>query len=301
MSDTTILDRLDSFLDRDSPQLATFLQSTWSYQQSAITYHELKDAILTGELSMDYMLQWQQDYSHFVVQHYAPIAQSVIETAARHLSMEYGGMLKDPYIGAMDNFINQRGAKLVREISTDQFRAINTLVKQASLSATMTVDELAHAIRPCIGLTRRQAQATHNYYQRMRAQYYQGYIDAGKTPKQAATLASGQARQRQATYAAKMHRQRAATIAQTEMAFAYNAAAEEVIRHNVDAGIVSPDVKKRWLTAEDERVCKECGALEGEMVDMDTAFSNGAQRPPAHPLCRCAIAYDLSRPEPASA
>ncbi|AEA19688.1 Phage putative head morphogenesis protein, SPP1 gp7 (plasmid) [Bacillus thuringiensis serovar chinensis CT-43] len=47
--------------------------------------------------------------------------------------------------------------------------------------------------------------------------------------------------------------------------------------------------KKTWLTGNDERVCKECGGLHGETVDIDDLFSNGKMCPPAHPHCRCTM------------
>lgn len=52
------------------------------------------------------------------------------------------------------------------------------------------------------------------------------------------------------------------------------------------------DCKKTWITADDERVCPLCGAMDGESVNMNAFFSNGVKLPPAHPQCRCAVAYE---------
>lgn len=54
------------------------------------------------------------------------------------------------------------------------------------------------------------------------------------------------------------------------------------------------ECKKKWLTAYDERVCPICSAIDGETADMDAPFSIGKLLPPAHPLCRCAVAYELT-------
>jgi len=56
------------------------------------------------------------------------------------------------------------------------------------------------------------------------------------------------------------------------------------------------DVVKIWLTAADERVCPICGGLDGETVNLHARFSNGLMYPPAHPQCRCAVAYEEVTP-----
>lgn len=46
-----------------------------------------------------------------------------------------------------------------------------------------------------------------------------------------------------------------------------------------------------WMTAEDERVCPECGGNEDAgAVVLNQAFPDGNAQPPAHPSCRCALA-----------
>jgi len=272
----SVHDKLNSFIDTQNPKLATFLQHQWKQQQNAITYKELREAIFAGQLDMKYLLQWQQDYSAFVAQYYAPLAEKAIKQAASDLAASYGGAILDPQIGTINSFIQTQGGKLIREISQTQFAAINSLVRQASLTDTMTVDQLARAIRPCVGLTQRQAATTKRYYDNL--------IEQGYSPKVA--------QKKQALYAERMHRRRAATIAQTEMAYAYNAGADAVIQQHVKDGYFQPSIKKRWMTAFDERVCPECGKLDGEIVALEAAFSNGKSLPPAHPNCRCAVDYD---------
>lgn len=46
-----------------------------------------------------------------------------------------------------------------------------------------------------------------------------------------------------------------------------------------------------WMTAMDERVCSDCGGNEDAgAVLLNQPFPNGSYQPPAHPLCRCALA-----------
>lgn len=277
------LDKLNGFLDKSSPKLATFLRTNWKNQQQAITYKELREAIKRGDFDLKYLQQWQQDYSKFVLKHYYPLAQQAIQTSTQALVSAYGSTFKDPAMGHFDNFIQTKGAQLVREISVTQFGAINTLVRQAALSDTMSVDQLAKAIRPCIGLTQRQAQATQNYYNNL--------VQQGYTPKQALRM--------QATYAERMHRRRAATIAQTELAFAYNYGQYAMMEEAINNGLILPGVTKKWYTALDERVCDVCGKIDGQEVPLKENFSIGVLLPPAHPNCRCTVTYNNVQSVPA--
>lgn len=72
------------------------------------------------------------------------------------------------------------------------------------------------------------------------------------------------------------------TLARTEVSMAQNAGIFDLYN---DAGID----QIQWLTADDERVCPECAALDGEIVNLGDAFEGGVAQPPLHPNCRCTI------------
>lgn len=271
MSDIDVLARLDSFIDYESPELSSFLYRMWDDQQQAVTYKELREAILSGELPLEYLDQWQKDYSAFLVEAYTPHVERAILQAANDLRREYGPYFYDPVSTKIDSFIQHRGGQLIRQVTRQQYQAVNLLVRQAALTETMTVDQLARAIRPCIGLTGRQSAQTYKYYESL--------ISEGISPKKA--------KDKQAKFAAKLHRQRAATIAQTEMAIAYNEGLDQTVRQSMQDGILPQNTGHQWFTALDERVCPECGAVHGEVVQWGKPFSNGKDKPPAHPRCRC--------------
>ena len=271
---TDIKQTLNGWIDYSSPKLGTILQRMWKNQQQAITYKEIRQAIYDGTLDLKYLEQWRQDYSKFIVNGYAPLAQQAIDNSAKELAKKFGigaKSLEYPYV---DSFIAQKGGQLIREVSENQYKAVNVLVRQAAMSETMSVQDLAKAIRPTIGLTQRQSQAVLNYYQEA--------INNGYTPKVA--------RDMQMVYAERMHRKRAETIAITEMAFAYNHGEKMYIQHCIADGLIG-SARKQWLTADDERVCDECGGLDQEEKDLDEPFSNGEDVPPAHPRCRCVCNY----------
>jgi hypothetical protein len=50
--------------------------------------------------------------------------------------------------------------------------------------------------------------------------------------------------------------------------------------------ILTPTVYERWITAADERVCPECGPLDGLVWE-----AGSGPAPPLHVNCRCARAY----------
>lgn len=88
-----------------------------------------------------------------------------------------------------------------------------------------------------------------------------------------------------------VHRRRSALIAQTELAYAYNNGQQALIEEAVKNGTIAPGATKVWYTAADERVCESCGKLDMQEVPWDATFSNGKVTAPAHPNCRCAVAY----------
>lgn len=79
----------------------------------------------------------------------------------------------------------------------------------------------------------------------------------------------------------KMNRTRAIVIARTEIVRAH---AEGQLDAFERLGVEEVGILAEWLTAGDERVCPECGALDGVVMTIDEA--RGLL--PRHPNCRCA-------------
>jgi SPP1 gp7 family putative phage head morphogenesis protein len=103
--------------------------------------------------------------------------------------------------------------------------------------------------------------------------------------------ADKRAREAAMRYAHRQERERAFCIARTELASAYNHGAYNATKDAQEKGYIG-DCKKTWLTADDERVCPICGGLDGESVNMDAKFSIDVDLPPAHPHCRCGVAFE---------
>jgi SPP1 gp7 family putative phage head morphogenesis protein len=78
----------------------------------------------------------------------------------------------------------------------------------------------------------------------------------------------------------ELNDERAVKIARTEASFANGRATQAAFKSR---GVA----RKQWLNnagADDERA-----GLDGEIVDVDAAFSNGEMAPPAHPQCVCTM------------
>lgn len=75
-------------------------------------------------------------------------------------------------------------------------------------------------------------------------------------------------------------RKRAERIAVTETTRAYQMGSETAWR---DSGVVS---QMEWQTVRDERVCPQCGPMQGQRTLLGGTF-NGVPAPPRHVRCRC--------------
>lgn len=275
-----VLRLLRSFLDANEPGLVRILVNTWNSQGKAITYKELREAILRGDIKQEWLAEWMEDYSRFVKEHLQPAWEKAIGEAVKDIEQKYPVWYFDPMGDAVRSWVQNHAAEFVTNVTTSQMDGLRAVIQRASVLEDMSVDELSRAIRPMIGLTKKQAQANLNYYNTLRGN--------GIPPKRA--------RESALRYAARQHRSRAYDIARTELATAYNAGAHEGTKQAQALGYMGNTVKV-WCTADDERVCKICGALEGVELGMDEEFEGASrswstrQYPPVHPGCRCACMY----------
>jgi SPP1 gp7 family putative phage head morphogenesis protein len=279
------LKRLRSFLDAEEPKAVQWLVSTWNGQGAAVTYKELREAILGGGMSQKQLEKWQKDYANLVYTKLAPQWHKAMEAAATEIKARYPYFLYDPHVGAAQEYIKQHGAQLITNLAAEQKNAVQAMIAQAAYYDGVTTDSLSRLIRPAIGLTKPQAIANLNHYNAVLATLKADH------PRMTAESAEAKARDAAAKYAARQHRYRAQNIARTELAAAYNQGGYGATLDAYAQGYIG-DCAKIWLTADDERVCLECGAVDGESVNMTALFSIGVLLPPAHPSCRCAVAYE---------
>lgn len=279
--------KIKKFLNSKEPELVVFLQTLWNNQQRAITYKELREAIIDGYLSEKLMEDWYQDYSRFVIEKLAPMWQEAMREANKPFMEALPRYIYNPMQEGVVKWTNDRAAAFVTNVTQDQIKAIREVVKRASQLHDMNVDELSRAIRPMVGLDWRQAIANQNYYNTM--------IDNGLSPRAALD--------KSIKYSARQNRYRAYRIARTELVFAYNQGSYFGTKQAQDQGLLGK-VEKVWCTADDERTCDTCGGLDGKRISIDDDFDFktkltdiGIKRvPPAHPHCRCSVLYEEVEP-----
>lgn len=289
-----VLRRLEKYLESDvvTGKPVEILCGFWEDQQNAITYQELRQAVIDGAISQETIQLWTQDYSVLVAERLSNLwtdaitagsaGQPILDSLAFEFNTQTPGIL---------NWLSERGAEFVTVCTQEQKDAIAALVTKKMCDGH-TVDELSRIIRPCIGLTEGDVKATARFYDNIVATLKKEH------PRMKPESIRKKALDAMQKYAERKHRQRAMTIAQTESAFAYNRGADEGIRQAQAEGYLGI-MKKRWSTSGDDAVCELCASLEGAEVGMDSDFNIGGRLlfrgqhmlPPAHPRCACAIEY----------
>ena len=307
-------EKLKEFLNTETPRTAEILQKMYSNQKNAITYAELREAVVNGYMSEDTFRTWQEDYSRFVVQHLEPLWKSAIRSRASELEAALrtkpGGFYFDPTERSIQDWISKNGARWVTNQSLESRKAIKAMLSYAS-SGAYTPDELARIIRPTIGLTTLQADANRKYYDKVKRQLEENH------PRMKQGAIEKKAREAALKYAEKQQRERAKTIANTELSMAYHQGMDEAIKQAQKQGIIGP-MKRRWLSCPTDP-CELCVKLGGQTIDMNEEFEapmktdkNGNNAPmkwkslfpgshavpPAHPRCHCGVEYiEVSMPE----
>lgn len=278
------LRQLYSFIDINEPKLARFLNNMWQEQEKAITYKQIREAILGGDLTSAMVESWQQSYSRFVTEHMLPKWEEAFKAAATELKNQYPQFAFDATAEAVREWNMNNAARFVTNSTTEQIKGLRAAVRYATdlVDSGMNVTELSRVIRPMVGLTAAQTRANLNYYQKL--------IDNGMSEKKA--------RDKSIRYSARQHRYRAQMIARTEMAFSYNQGQFLAVKQAQEQNLMGR-CKKVWITADTERTCSYCNSLNGKEIEMDEDFpiqtnlkgSLIKRCPPAHPHCMCAINY----------
>ena len=138
-----VLQLLRSFLDKNEPGLVRFLLNTWNSQGNAITYKELREAILNGDLDPKLLEEWMQDYSRFVVKYLHHEWLKAISTATEALEAKYPAWYFNPMADGVRSWVDTRAAEFVTNVTTTQIEALRAVVQRAAVLEDMSVDELS--------------------------------------------------------------------------------------------------------------------------------------------------------------
>lgn len=281
-----IVDKLESFLQQESPQLVYWIQEVFERQVNSITYAELQQAVLDGYEQQ--IRKWQEDYAQFVNEKLVPIWSASIQAGAAQLRNRLKDFVFDDSDRNVKDWIRIHSGEFITNIGEDTRAAIKAIFAHGQ-DEGWNPQRMAQAIRPCIGLTRPDAIANAHYQQSV----YENLLKT-TTPEKAVR----QAHEAALRYGEKQHCARAEMIANTELAFAYNKGHHEGVRQAMAQGLMGA-CEKIWTTAGSRRVCDKCLALNGQRIGFDDSFNFAGkelyrgmhQTPPAHPRCRCVVRY----------
>ena len=273
-------ERLLELLDQKEPRLVRFLARMWKDQGADLTYQELRQMILTGQIDAATIDKWRQDYSRFVTEQLMPEWRVMMDEAVSAFQERWPAWSFDPNTEQIAAYTARHAAELVTNSTGQQIEAIRAMVQRAATVQDLTVDQLARVIRPTIGLYKGQAAANLNYYNTVRDTLLK------QNPSMRRETAEKRAREAAVKYAAKQHRYRAHMIARTELAFGYNAGEYYGVRQAQAQGLLGR-VRKKNVDAGDDRVCPVCKSMRGLVLDLNDPFPSGRMFPPHHPHCRC--------------
>ncbi len=154
------LNKLNSFLNAASAEPAYILHHM-DQPANAITYKGNPRGYNERSHERKHQ-QWQQDYSKMVSDKLSPVWVKAMETASLGVQEQHDSFSLITWTG-VTKWVQEHGAEFVTNISAEQKNAVSALIARA-YSKGESAEELSRAIRPCIGLTQRQAIANANYY-----------------------------------------------------------------------------------------------------------------------------------------
>ena len=175
-------------------------------------------------------------------------------------------------------FASARAGELVREWGNSSQDAVKSLISRGITDGIPPRKLAKDIVDTGIGLTDRQALAVERFRTRLE-----------NNPEM--DLSDAQIAARTQRYHDRLLRQRGETIARTETILASREGTQEAWRQAADEGLIDPaTMVQEWVVAEDERLCDDCGPLDGETAPMGSNFpGEGGSGPPVHPNCRCDI------------
>jgi len=294
---------LQRLIRQRSPSLVRYIGSMWSSQAEAITYNEIAEALSTGELSPATYQQWQEDYTVLVNDVIADAWNDSFLVGFNGVAPAVASMGGIEFVNVqrrLATWASARAGSLIVQLNNTQMQAVRNVLQYFISVDPINPRAAAQYIAPIVGLTEREAAAVLNFRAALQEAGYKGQALLKRTE----------------LYAGRLRRVRSERIARTELAFAHNAAQLESVKESRDLGYYEGEtLVKRFLTAQDERVCPRCGPLGGWRQEEGGAFTRSNQAvvglddnfpadvtkpdsteyvatPPLHPNCRCTILYE---------
>jgi SPP1 gp7 family putative phage head morphogenesis protein len=270
---------LRRFLGAREPGLIRSALQLWRAQAGMIDKRDV-ESFISGMSPVGLLYAWTQMNQDFVREKIVPQQIDALESSSadmtarlRKLQRKAGAFTTQE----IQKWVTIHAAELVVEINLETTRVLNSILRTYVIEKPMSAYQISKMVENHVGLTARYSRAVVKRYDDM--------IAMGASP--------AKAMKEMERYSQFLKRSRAMTIARNELAEAYGEGQLQAMRNAFRDGLVDGQPKKSWATADDERTCPICQALDGETVDLEASFSNGRMRNPAHIQCRCAVQYEV--------
>ena len=179
---------------------------------------------------------------------------------------------------AIVRYARGHAARRVTGMSAAGRRAIRQLVTGALAGGAASRTLAVELVRAGLPLNRVQAGALRKFHDRLQRQVDEGDLDARRAARRVVKESD------------RMRRVRARAIARTERRNAQGWARQRSWDTAIERGLIRErDWQKVWHTTPDDRLSDVCMPLNGQRAPVRGSFSDGTERPPRHPNCRCTV------------
>lgn len=296
---------------RFDPALQRVILDVWSRVVANVSAAELERLIANGDTEAVVRLLFdspEANAANVAIRNvYAQAVQTIRTAAIKQLALRVEAPIADP-----------RLVELVREWEDQAFRRIKADVREGLRS--IVADELTRGIGPrqlAVALKQDVGMVGLTAYDQKIVQSFRKALEEGRIPDALQRtlrdrrydrslrkpLSPAQIDKMVSAYRRKLVAFRAVTLARTAALDAANAATDAAWEAAVEQGRVPLErIKRFWIVAEDERLCKWCQPIPGlnpDGVGLREQFRTPQgliKRPTRHPNCRCTVWVRVVRP-----
>lgn len=307
------VERLLKLIARAEPRLRDALLNAVMATRKAVDLDELADLIQAGDYEGALDAAARSGAVSLADEYAAVYATAGKSTAAflqdvLEVTVKFDGVNERAV-----EFLRAERLRFIREFTADQRAATREALVDA-MQRGLNPRETARMFRNSIGLTERQQRAVAKY----RALLQAGSLEAldrrlrdarfDRTVRRAVRdkvpLTPEQVDRMVSRYSERYVKYRSVVIGRTEALRAVHSANDESYRQAVDEGVIRLEqVKRKWVTAKDERVRSSHARLNGLVRGLDEGWlaDEGVLRYPGDPdapasetiQCRCALSTRL--------
>ncbi len=294
LNDENAVNNLNACIDKNSAEITKAYESFFRRWQQLPTDDELKTAVIEGLGNLNKL--YRAECTRFIEETIMPLLKSAIKNSLAPTERKYSIDLDfdEPYIKKCFVDLQKR---FINSLVNSQARALKA-VKAKCLEQGMKTSEIVRVFRFVLGLNSRNALENLKFQQTVIKVWYPPnypFTDTNrKTPSKTPPNDVDDTSTDKVIHSLEQFYRQASSTAETAVALTYQMTNHELARLILNTAIVQ-GFAKIWRTAADERVCKTCGGLDGEIFAFDqrcfySSYFTGIV-PPAHLNCRCTVEY----------